>query len=110
MAFSIISEILARIEHKLDLILTAIKYHESPGRMPMHFFGHVCPVCDKMVDYQVDLLNNVVSRRCDCTTGKVLPTMPLFPLTAGVTDGNAASNADTARSEGEGNAKNRRRR
>ena len=110
MAFSILAEAVARIEHKLDLILRAIKYYEAPERMPMNFIGHPCPVCDQLVKYTVDLTQNVVVRQCQCTTGKLVPTIPLFPVdTPGVPNGRTTSD-DTAGTEGEGGTPNRRRR
>ena len=110
MAFNVLAEALARVEHKLDLILTAIKYSESPQKMPMNFLGHSCPVCDQIVEYQIDLTNNVVTRRCKCTTGKVPPTTPLFPaVQPGAMNGNPTDPINP-RSEGEGDAPYRRRR
>jgi len=111
MAFQIVTEALARIEHKLDLILRAIKYQEAPERMPMDFIGHECPVCGQLVKYTVDLINNVVVRRCQCTTGKLAPTSPLFPATPTIGDANGRPTADDAtRGEGERPASLRRRR
>lgn len=112
MGLGILAEALARIEHKLDLVLKTLKYPESTElKMPMQFSGHQCPVCMMPVNYQIDIMKNVVVRRCDCTTGKVPPSSPLFPVTPspGAVNGNPSSNPTTDPSS-EGNSSLRRRR
>ncbi len=93
MANDVLAEALARIEFKLDLLLKAA---ELLPPMPMHFQGHTCPVCGLPVDHQIDLVKNVVVRRCGCKTGKQPALTPLFPVldpTQGAkTNGNAAGN------------------
>ena len=76
MAFHIIAEALARIEHKLDAIL---RHGKVPAPPPMSFMGATCPACNQTVEYQVDLQNNVVVRKCQCSTGKFVSMIPLFP-------------------------------
>lgn len=90
MGLAILAEALARIEHKLDYLLR----HHSVPVMPMYFTGNSCPVCNKLIEYQVDVKHQVVVRRCDCTTGKIPSAIPLTPVPqAGVTNGNASSDA-----------------
>ena len=64
------AESLARLEHKVDLLLRA-KAEESP-----HLYltsvgdpSHVCPLCTRTVSYQVDLMNSSLTRLCGCSTG-----------------------------------------
>lgn len=77
MSFGIVTEWLARIEHKLDALL---RWNGVPMPAPMHFVGSLCPACGALIDYQVDFTNGVVVRRCDCKTGKVPSTIPLLPV------------------------------
>lgn len=76
MAFHIIAEALARIEHKLDAIL---RHGRVPAPAPMSFMGTTCPACNQTIEYQVDLQHNVVVRKCQCSTGKFVSSIPLFP-------------------------------
>jgi len=78
MAFGLIMEALARIEHKLDALM---RWTGVPMPPPMHFVGTQCPACGMNIDYQVDLNHGVVVRRCNCKTGKVPSTIPLLPVT-----------------------------
>ena len=50
-AEDVLSEALARIEFKLDLLL---KHHKVP-QMEMHFPGQQCPSCGWIIDYQINL-------------------------------------------------------
>ena len=77
MPMSEIAESLARIEHKLDLVLKHIGVSGAP---PMHFQGQYCPACMMPVDYVIDMMKNIVVRRCGCTTGKQPSAVPLTPL------------------------------
>lgn len=90
MADEILAEALARVEHKLDLLL---KHNKVQG-LQVHFPGQSCPLCGFLIDYQIDLMKNVVVRRCKCTTGKVAPMVPLSlsPVQPGATNGNAPQN------------------
>lgn len=76
MAMGILAEALARIEHKLDLLLA----NQSPPFKPVHFYGNTCPLCSKKVDYVVDVYNNVVMRKCGCSTNKQPSSVPLTPV------------------------------
>lgn len=61
------SEALLRIEHKLDMILEALK---DKGIMitdlPQMDEDDLCPVCDQEVKYDLDLQGERVSRSCGC--------------------------------------------
>lgn len=78
MAFPLIMEALARVEHKLDALLRHLKVPAPP---PMHFVGAACPTCLSLIDYQVDLQHGVVVRKCNCKTGKVPTKFELLPIT-----------------------------
>lgn len=77
-----IAEAIARLEHKIDALLR----HNNVRVDPMQFTGVPCPVCKMNIDYVIDLEHQVVTRRCDCKTGKIPPTTPLFPV-PGVSNG-----------------------
>lgn len=89
MALNVIAEAVLRIEYKLDLMLKAAGIS---SQMPMHFIGHMCPVCNHSIDYVVDIQHQVVVRRCDCKTGKVPSTIPLIPV-SGTLNGEATTSA-----------------
>lgn len=76
MGLHILAEALARIEYKLDALM---RHLQIPMPPPMHFYGALCPACASVVDYQIDLVNNVVVRKCSCSTGKYVSAVPLFP-------------------------------
>lgn len=76
MALSLLAEALLRIEHKLDAILHAFEIVAKP----MGFIGTACPVCKQPVQYQMDIVHNVVKRRCGCATGMIPSTIPLIPV------------------------------
>lgn len=85
MPWSIVTEWLARIEHKLDILVKSSK----PGmavNTPMHFIGTVCPACSNVIEYQIDPQHQVVTRKCGCKTGKVPVTIPLVPTQEGLTN------------------------
>lgn len=79
MGLSLIAEALARIEHKIDLLLTHFKVQTKP----MHFFGNACPVCKIPIDYVIDIQKNMVMRKCSCSTGKSPSIAPLSPVSPG---------------------------
>ena len=65
-----ISEALARIEHKLDLLL------DSQAAQDKHLIlrsvgsdEHTCPLCQVPVTYYVNMLENTITRMCGCSTG-----------------------------------------
>lgn len=69
-----LAEALARVEHKLDLLLES-----QAGQDPMLQLrsvgdpDHLCPVCQKAVSYHVDIMSKLLTRTCGCSTGKSAP-------------------------------------
>lgn len=108
MALGILAEALARVEHKLDLVLKALKFLGTEPFMQMHFAGNMCPVCNQTIDYQVDLTHNVVTRKCGCKTGKQPSSIPLIPL-PGVQNGNFSQPTDPNQAGGPNDAPHRSR-
>jgi hypothetical protein len=74
MAFHLVAEALLRIEHKVDALLRHFKVPTTQ----MHFIGSACPVCMNLIEYQLDMKNNVAIRKCNCRSGK---QPSLFPIT-----------------------------
>lgn len=69
----VIAEALARMEHKIDAIVRTLNIKS----VPMHFLGQSCPICSKPIDYQVDIGNQVVVRKCGCSSGKIAAMSPI---------------------------------
>lgn len=63
-------EALLRIEHKLDLILDSIVMPQQQ-LTKLGSAGVVCPVCDQGVQFDADIQDAVVVRKCGCSTGKI---------------------------------------
>ena len=82
-----LAEGLVRLEHKVDALLR----HLQVPTKPLHFIGEVCPVCSKPIEYQIDILMNVVVRKCGCSTGKIPSGTQL--VTTGDSSGPASSSA-----------------
>ena len=73
-AENVLAEAMARLEHKLDLVLEQIT--PGPSRaVPLPALGSpkTCPVCKQNIDYQVDQINKVIVRKCGCKTGLQAP-------------------------------------
>ncbi len=94
MALAILAEAVARIEHKIDQILTRLTFLDKTPFPQLQFDGLMCPVCAKTVNYQVDVNHGVVARKCGCVTGKLPPLTPLFPV-QGVVNGSKDSDDDS---------------
>ncbi len=95
MSLGILAEALARIEHKVDLALASLSFLNSGTPYPkLGFIGTPCPVCMQVVDYQIDINNQVVIRRCGCKTGKFPPLIPIYPVT-GAPNGNTPASSST---------------
>lgn len=77
-ANAILMETLLRIEHKMDEILKQQKTDENTNFTKMASVNHRCPICDQSVQYQVDVMNSVVVRKCGCSTGKIALDMGAF--------------------------------
>lgn len=107
MALDTLAEAIVRVEHKVDMLIR----HFKLSSVPMHFPGQTCPICGSFIDYQIDIMKSVVVRKCQCSTGKVAPTIPLVPVTPGSNNGQAPSQP-TSYSDGEQPpaAKDRRKR
>lgn len=73
------AESLARIEHKLDIVLDILGVTRPdvrrlvPTIVGVGDSSHKCGLCLKQVEYFVDTIDSVVVRKCDCKTGKLAP-------------------------------------
>jgi hypothetical protein len=57
-----LAEALARIEHKLDLLLgSQTAFWTQMGKLLW------CPVCAKTIEYQMDIVDGIVKRKCGCS-------------------------------------------
>ena len=69
-----LAEALARVEHKLDLLLES-----QAGQDPLLELrsvgdpNHLCPICTKPVTYYVDIMSKLLTRTCGCSTGMSAP-------------------------------------
>lgn len=63
------------LSHKVDLLLGrgAEKEMTKVGNPT-----HTCPICKQPVQYNVDIEDSVVIRKCGCSTGKVALDMRAF--------------------------------
>ena len=79
MADDKIMEALARIEHKLDLVLLVV-FGEDPHKTYKRVGDptHCCSLCHQNVEYQVDINDGVVLRKCGCKTGKIALDLGAF--------------------------------
>lgn len=93
MADDILAEALARVEFKLDLIL---KHLKITATMPMSYQGQSCPVCNFPVEYQVDIGKQVVVRKCQCATGKIVLDVKFTTQIGQPSHGQQASNLEDA--------------
>jgi len=79
------AEALARLEHKVDVLMsmviflvrtvdpTALSSGNQIAEAQVGNINHKCPLCSKQVEYFVDPIDSVVVRKCDCKTGKLAP-------------------------------------
>ena len=73
---------LLRIEHKLDLVLRALKYKGiAIDELPQldELDGDICPVCEDTIHFSIDVMAEAYVRSCSCE-----PPIPLVPGIAGV--------------------------
>lgn len=84
-AEDILAEALCRLEYKMDYLFRAVSSLAPTEKvLPMVSPGDTCPFCSKIVEYQVNVNKNVVSRKCGCKTGKIVPDLNQFlPPAAG---------------------------
>ncbi len=75
MANDKVMEALARMEHKLDLVLGE---DSKKARKKVGDPTHCCSLCHQTVDYQIDLNDSVVIRKCGCSTGKIAIDLKAF--------------------------------
>lgn len=69
-----LAEALARVEHKLDLLLESQAGLDR--QLQLRSVGdpeHLCPVCQNSVSYHVDIMSKLLTRTCGCSTGKAAP-------------------------------------
>lgn len=118
-AEDVLAEALARLEHKVDLILEFLATTVGPGTQGFLLTQvgdqkHVCPVCTQQVQYMVDIIKKVVIRKCGCATGMIAPFDPtLFapPLTSPkeISHGEPAQQEDRSDTGGRGQRGHRSR-
>jgi hypothetical protein len=100
MADDKIMEALARIEHKQDLLLLSEK---RVRRYPqVSDTGNKCPVCLQPINYNVDIEDSVVIRKCGCSTGKIPLDLKAFapPVLPAKRNDNDRSDEDRNDSDG----------
>ena len=77
-AEAVLAEALARVEYKLD-VLHAYFSKTDPARfLPLLAVvlgskDQTCTACGQPVEHQIDFMNQVVTRKCGCSTGKLAP-------------------------------------
>lgn len=71
-------EALARVEHKLDLLLGSENPTRSRYYPKVDDSGNKCPVCRDLIVHNVDIEDAVVVRKCGCSTGKLALDMRAF--------------------------------
>ena len=100
-ADDVLAEAMARIEFKHDLIILSLKL--SGALLPqLETPGQSCPVCKGPVEYQTNVFKGVVTRKCGCKTGKIVPDMNQFaPPIAGATGGKTNGNYELEESAAE---------
>jgi len=82
------AEALARIEHKMDIIMAMLAWMVAQMPPATGFLDnilkqvgnsqHKCFLCGSFVSYGVDPVDSVVVRKCDCKTGKIAIDMKAF--------------------------------
>lgn len=88
------AEDLARIEHKLDLIIDCLA-SSDPG-FSLRSVGdpdHLCPLCLTQVTYYVDIINKRMKRACECSTNIQAP-LDLEPFTPPTENNNGPREED----------------
>jgi hypothetical protein len=92
-AEDVMAESLARVEHKLDMVLRWLRtMGNTVSLSQVGDESHKCPLCSATVSYVVDVLKKVVVRKCGCKTGKIAPVdlslfePPAIPARKGESD------------------------
>lgn len=73
-----LAEALIRIEHKLDIVLRALKVPVLSAPPLVPHGSYTCPLCKQQVYYQPDSGRGVTVRKCGCTTGLVPVNLELL--------------------------------
>src|SRR5262245_13125866 len=79
-----IMEALARLEHKMDLVLDMLGVGDPNVRHLLSNIRqvgdtqHQCTLCKQPVEYATDPVDSVVVRKCGCKTGKIALDMKAF--------------------------------
>lgn len=73
-------ESLARIEHKLDLLLRIESFGTKRYETLIKRLNDInyCPVCEQLIEHKPDIIDAVVVRKCGCSTGKIALDMKAF--------------------------------
>jgi hypothetical protein len=109
MALGVLAEALARVEHKLDLII-----NQSFGNTPAFLTGvgdpsHTCPLCKKQVRYTVDVIKKVLTRQCGCKTG-LQPPIDLAAFAPPALPARETADGNDQEDRGDSNHRGERRR
>lgn len=82
MADDKIMEALARLEHKVDLIIRWLDPSMGAAvKQKLIQLGdprNICPICEQPVNFNVDIEDSVVVRKCGCSTGKIALDLKAF--------------------------------
>lgn len=73
-----IMEALARIERKQDMVLEIICKMVGITHLPQISETSSCVVCSQPINYDVDINEGVVLRKCGCKTGKIALNLGAF--------------------------------
>lgn len=80
-----ISEALARVEHKLDIVLDMLGLNNQQVRglvinsvRQVGDPSHRCSLCQQPVEYVADPIDSVIIRKCGCKTGKIALDLKAF--------------------------------
>lgn len=73
-----LAEWLARIEHKMDILLSRYPSEEGESMPKLGAPNVKCPVCEQAVSFTVDVNDSVVVRKCGCSTGKIALDLKAF--------------------------------
>lgn len=101
------------LSHKVDLLLNREQEKSGRDTVKVGSPNHNCPVCKQPVQYNVDIEDSVVIRKCGCSTGKVALDMRAFAppvLPARRTDNGGREEDEDTRSDSDRSGRGSRRR
>jgi hypothetical protein len=109
-ALNVIAEALARVEYKLDMLLWALNATKNTTMAAPNLGANMtrCPLCFDLIQYQVDIINQVTKRVCGCKTGMQPPTISFLPAVPEVKHGNSDGSGRGDGPEAEAPANGRR--